>query len=110
MPYKDELRKREASRRHYLKNREAILARTKRRRESISETVNKLKEENPCVDCGVKYPYYVMQYDHISTDKLAGVSYLIRYGRPQEVLDEIEKCELVCANCHAIRTWSRHKK
>ena len=69
----------------------------------------KLKElkSGPCTDCGVSYPYYVMQFDHVGTDKVADVSKLISLKAWQTVLDEIKKCELVCANCHAERTHFR---
>jgi hypothetical protein len=35
------------------------------------------------------------------------VSDLVRRGSRARVLEEIEKCELVCANCHAARTVRR---
>ena len=28
--------------------------------------------------------------------------------RRETILDEIRKCELVCANCHAVRTFNRY--
>lgn len=69
-------------------------------------TVRRMKEESPCTDCGIHYPYYVMQYDHIGTDKLFNISSAM--GRSMaSILAEIAKCELVCANCHATRTHKR---
>jgi len=74
-----------------------------------TEWYRALKESSPCTDCGNFYPYYVMQYDHIGDDKVRGVADLAGGGYPREmVLAEIAKCELVCANCHAIRTHQRH--
>lgn len=64
-------------------------------------------KNRPCTDCQVSYPYYVMQLDHINDDKVANLSALIRNAGMQKVLDELAKCEPVCANCHAIRTWER---
>jgi hypothetical protein len=61
----------------------------------------------PCVDCGLRYPFYVMQLDHIGTDKVGKLSALVRTRGMQVVLAEIAKCEPVCANCHATRTWQR---
>lgn len=48
-----------------------------------------------------------MQWDHLpGTLKLGDISSLI--GLPRErVLAELAKCELVCANCHAARTYRR---
>lgn len=64
-----------------------------------------LKENNPCSDCGQFYPYYVMQYDHREGKKLV-VSDLRTYSR-ERAEAEIAKCDLVCANCHAVRTQRR---
>jgi hypothetical protein len=48
-----------------------------------------------------------MQWDHLpGTPKLAAVSEL-RSRSKATILDEIEKCELVCTNCHTIRTFER---
>jgi hypothetical protein len=63
----------------------------------------------PCTDCGRKYPYYVMQFDHLpGTLKIAEVAYLARTGVGEDKLrKEMAKCEVVCANCHCIRTHKR---
>lgn len=71
-----------------------------------TEEVNKRKDK-PCVDCGIKYPPYVMDFDHIGTDKQFNVSDALNRKSVRLILAEIEKCELVCANCHRIRTYSR---
>jgi hypothetical protein len=67
-----------------------------------------LKEQRPCADCGVCFPAAAMQWDHLpGTQKVADVSNLVRRLCKSRVLEEIAKCELVCANCHAVRTVSR---
>jgi hypothetical protein len=48
-----------------------------------------------------------MQFDHVRGEKLGDVSALIRTAPHAVVLAEIEKCDLVCANCHADRTYRR---
>lgn len=69
--------------------------------------VNRIKD-NPCADCGVRYPPYVMQFDNIGTESHINVARLVSRAVSEErILREIEKCELVCANCHAERTFSR---
>lgn len=63
----------------------------------------------PCVDCGVQYPPYVMDLDHVRGTKFKNVAKMVgRYSR-QELLDEIAKCEVVCSNCHRQRTWDRRQ-
>lgn len=49
-----------------------------------------------------------MTFDHLpGTQKLEDVSTLVMTGRMQMAVREIEKCEIVCANCHAVRTYQR---
>lgn len=72
--------------------------------------LNSLKNK-PCTDCGQSYPHYVMDWDHISGEKKFCISQrYISYKSRQAILDEIAKCELVCANCHRIRTHARGVK
>ena len=112
MPYKDPKSEkaleslRAARRRHYHNNKEAYIERAKVHKNKLREYVKELKN-NPCTDCGTTYPYYVMHFDHLS-DKVDGINKMVANGVSMEVLQaEIAKCELVCANCHAERTFQR---
>lgn len=67
------------------------------------------KETHPCKDCGNFYPAYVMDFDHLR-DKINTINNLVRYGSLQMVQIEVEKCEIVCSNCHRIRTYNRKMK
>lgn len=82
------------------------------RRSTIKEMyyaylINPYKED-PCMDCNKKYPSFVMDFDHrdpstkcfhISKPKFR------TKNQKQELIDEIMKCDVVCANCHRIRTF-----
>jgi hypothetical protein len=49
-----------------------------------------------------------MDFDHLdSTDKIGSISQLVNSLYIKKALEEIKKCELVCANCHRMRTWNR---
>lgn len=65
-----------------------------------------LKENSPCSDCHKYYPYWIMEFDHLR-DKWKSIRDLYSYGLAM-LKEEIAKCELVCANCHADRTYKRH--
>lgn len=73
------------------------------------DKLRELKEASPCMDCGRSYSFYVMQYDHRpGVDKVSDVGKMAKGSYTWErILAEIAKCDLVCANCHAERTWQR---
>jgi len=67
-----------------------------------------LKTGRPCTDCHRLFPPQVMQWDHLpGTLKLGDISTGFRGRSREQVLEELTKCELVCANCHTIRTFER---
>lgn len=59
----------------------------------------------PCSDCGDEYPWFVMDLDHVRGEKKFVLSQAHCYS-DEEILAEIEKCDVVCANCHRFRTFS----
>jgi len=61
-----------------------------------------------CTDCGEKYPFYVFDFDHVRGTKKASISRLL-CSSPNMIDKEVKKCELVCANCHRVRTYSRYE-
>jgi hypothetical protein len=97
-----------ASRRHYLKNREVYIARNAERKREFSRVRDEAKAR-PCADCGVQYPPYVMQFDH-QRDKSFGISDISAIASMKRLLEEIAKCDIVCANCHFERTWGGSRR
>lgn len=74
----------------------------------LRKFVNSLKD-GPCKDCGIKYQPWIMDFDHLK-DKYESISVMISNKRSKEViLKEIEKCDLVCSNCHRERTYQRYE-
>ena len=67
-----------------------------------------MKVARGCDDCGWTAWARGLDWDHVRGQKVATVANLIRTGRPwSDVELETEKCDLVCANCHRIRTLER---
>jgi hypothetical protein len=63
-------------------------------------------DTHPCVDCGERDPL-VLEFDHLGA-KSFGIGQALAYRSWQSILEEMEKCEVVCANCHRRRTaWRR---
>jgi len=74
-------------------------------RQEKVDRVNVIKETASCSDCGQLFPACCMDFDHVEGDKSAEVGALVAKGASWELIqEEIDKCELVCANCHRIRT------
>lgn len=74
----------------------------------IWSQVRPLKEV-PCADCGQSYPHYVMDFDHRPDEvKSFGIASARRMSKTlEEILAEVQKCDVVCANCHRERTFQR---
>jgi len=81
----------------------------RRWREIWGKRLAKLKNR-PCTDCGKSYPYYCMDFDHLDPEtKVADISMLFRINASEKrLLAEIEKAEVVCANCHRGREHKRY--
>ena len=86
---------------------EKTFNRQKDNRATIDNYIREYKESKPCSDCNIYFPYYVMDFDHVD-----GKSFNISRHRHhtkmlETVKKEIQKCELVCSNCHRVRTHNR---
>lgn len=66
----------------------------------------------PCKDCERTFPPECMDFDHRDPKmKLFNVSQAAVSGRSLEsVRAEVEKCDLVCACCHRIRTAKQQSR
>lgn len=70
--------------------------------------VRHIKEANPCVDCGLHFEFYCMDFDHVRGVKHRNISNLVEQNASIATIDaEIAKCDLVCAICHRRRTYKR---
>lgn len=109
MPYKDIENQRAAGRRHYAKHKQSVRAkvtkRTREHRKNLRKFIIEFKTGKPCMDCGKSFPPCAMDFDH-QADKVASIANAVARGFSIErLLVEIKKCELVCANCHRVRTF-----
>ncbi len=92
--------------RYYRTHSDKVKATTAKRAARLTARIAELKA-NPCLDCGGTFPPECMDFDHRPGEvKLFGVSHGKAYAW-ERVEAEIAKCDLVCANCHRIRTRAR---
>lgn len=76
------------------------------RRAPRQAIVDQIKAESGCMDCGL-HPEYsqVLEFDHRpDEDKKFHISDRMATGTLEELMAEIAKCDIVCANCHRVRT------
>lgn len=133
MPYRDPMQAKAARRRYYLANRGHLLGLQAARRAadpSYMKTYNAVNREHiaahaasklarrrayiaqmkarPCVDCGGQFPPECMDFDHVRGEKVGDISKMLLWTT-EHLHDELAKCDLVCANCHRVRTHERRR-
>lgn len=100
----------EYKRKHYVRNKEVYLAKAKAYDAKVKSFVDDLKGSSPCMDCGISYPAHVMDFDHrpgeVKLFEIADAVSSLGLSL-KRILPEAAKCDIVCANCHRIRTYSR---
>jgi hypothetical protein len=108
MSHKDSKVRSDYYKQWYQENRSDEIKRARSNQNYLRQFIQ-TKKDVPCKDCGIKYPYYIMAFDHVRGKKLGNLSRMhVMFGKVQ-ILKEIAKCDVVCANCHAARTWKRLK-
>lgn len=85
---------------YYRRNPHKNRANVKRWQNENKDRVELYKKEHPCVRCG-ENDYRCLTFHHLR-DKKHNVSAMPSSGfRWETILKEINKCEVLCANCHA---------
>lgn len=67
-----------------------------------------IKLERGCADCGYKAHPAALDFDHRPGEvKLLSVGRQVSNVGIARLLAEVEKCDVVCSNCHRIRSFER---
>jgi hypothetical protein len=95
---------------YYRRNRDIELERVRVRQAGMVDLLRDLRRV-PCLDCGGRFKAHQMDFDHRdpsakSFNVMAGRAMLMSTAR---VLAEVQKCDVVCANCHRVRTREQHR-
>jgi hypothetical protein len=100
---------RPANARYYRHNRAREIERVRSRQGLRRDELRSLRSK-PCMDCRVEFLPHQMDFDHRDPGRktfrlTAGGAML---ASPARLMEEMAKCDVVCANCHRLRTWSRN--
>lgn len=100
------------NRRYYVENAQRHRKMRARHKKALLSRVNELIRQAkavPCADCGRRYPSDAMDFDHVRGTKLVDAAGMRRLGL-RGVKAEIAKCDVVCVNCHRLRTKRRRAR
>jgi len=80
-------------------------------RSRLRAQINAIKSAAGCIICGERHPA-CLQFHHKDPDtKLASICHSIAGRlRGRKLMAEIEKCDVLCANCHAKQHWIDRQK
>jgi hypothetical protein len=96
-------------REHYLRNKQRYVDQAHVRKQALYLERTKYLiayfATHPCADCGETDPV-VLEFDHLG-DKEFDIGHALPYRSWQSILREMEKCDVVCRNCHRRRTSRR---
>ncbi len=97
-----------AARQNYQDNKERYFLQAKKRDKEMRDWLNEHKSV-PCADCGGVFDPVCMDFDHLPGHaKVMDVSQMRRRRMAWDTIkEEVAKCEVVCANCHRLRTKHR---
>ena len=84
-------------------------ARQRNRNSKIRRYIQEYKQGKQCADCGEDYPYWILEFDHLENKSFTIGNTSEHRANIDALKKEIEKCEVVCANCHRNRTFNRKK-
>lgn len=82
-------------------------ARDRQRADEKRKTLNEYKVKVGCVDCGYNTHPSALEFDHLPGFEKNRTVASMMYASWNAIWLEVAKCEVVCSNCHSIRTWER---
>ncbi|MEK6890496.1 MAG: hypothetical protein AABX35_04900 [Nanoarchaeota archaeon] len=99
MPFKDIEKKKEWRRSWYLKNKESVKKDVRNRKKEIRKWINEYKNNLKCKLCSEDHPAVIDFHHH--SGKEFEIAYMVANGYSIErIKKELEKCEVLCSNCH----------
>lgn len=104
MPHKRKRDRQRAKHKHYVDNIEDYRRRRNAQRQEKRDFLNDIKASTPCMDCHQSFSPYVMDFDHRDPSQKEYMPSQLPRHSWAILRAEIAKCDIVCANCHRVRT------
>jgi len=110
VPYKDpevkRIKQRQYSKTYYRKNKRTVIIQSAIASRATNARWIRYKSKQKCSHCGAKHPA-IIDFHHVIRDKdKVAVNYLVKTKRSyKRIMEEIDKCIPLCANCHRILHW-----
>ena len=108
MPTNDPVYQKAYKDKHYAANKQRYVEQAAARKVALRLEIQQVKSV-PCADCKQAYPYWVMDFDHVRGEKINLINRMVANAQREKVFAEIEKCDVVCSNCHRERTHQREQ-
>ncbi|MBV9545757.1 MAG: hypothetical protein JOY61_15405 [Chloroflexi bacterium] len=91
----------------YYRNRQRLAAERRRRKADVRQWLREYKQGLTCATCGERHPATLDFHHTEAADKEFSIGDAANYKWSRSrLLDEIAKCEILCANCHRKRHWT----
>ena len=90
---------------HYQANKEYYKEKSRRRASELREWLLEYKSQLKCVDCGEDHPA-CLEFHHVGKKDLEIADTIQNGWTKERILAEIERCDVLCSNCHKKRHWN----
>ena len=85
---------------HYNSNKDYYHNKSKDYSKKLQNWLEDYKKDFKCLKCG-EHRHWVLDFHHREpSQKENTVSTMLRTSSRQKILEEIEKCDILCSNCH----------
>jgi hypothetical protein len=102
------IKARKDSKRHYERHKPDYLARNTKDKHGKRDFIRQYKEFHGCMDCSGKFPYFVLDLDHRDPhNKKYAPNRIHLVASWDQMVEEINKCDVVCSNCHRVRSHEK---
>lgn len=101
MPYRDAEKQKQYLVNHYQKHKEAYKSRQQQRKKLLREWFNAIKADAKCMICSENESVCLDYHHRDAKTKVDKISSLVSWmATKEEILAEMEKCDVLCSNCH----------